>query len=772
MIEKVRHGLLAATCTLAVISPVLVAATHRVRNVVHQDFTSPDVTHGDSVPIEFSYLDYPGTTTSHAAEIIFSVSNLSAFVSNNRLSLLVATFSTSPRLEGATLRIGETQCVFSTPQGAVFPNNAELTFERGNGCLGLRVAPAGLVTLDISFRGPGRLGVWTLPPYADRPVPASVYAANPLAVEPEWSYAVQGRFTNDVGVSPFDRLDLLTYVWQISAHSTWLLFAIVGGALLITAGLLIAPPLRSCTSFAAGTAALSLTLGLAILYAVLVPPFQAPDEPSHLLGYGFVVEDPSISLAARDWADVMNFERIRFRSNEKFTPSDIGKPERAAWNAVFVQDFARSSITVPLWRLVAQWLRPFSVPEKLLALRLINALLFAASVAAATALVVRLFGAPAAALSVFLIAPTVFFFATYVSNYGPATSAYMLMGCGVLLLVNDVPYSGIVGAILGCALALALAATRSAAPMIWFTAVLTAGRMCLGTKGESDARTWLRNTLQFWLGLGAGGILFGSLLTQWQSFALRSQISRNFPAIANSLSPLRVTAAVALGTALIWIVEILFYAIRARLRKRPAATVRRYANYFALAICMWLSSTLVLSIFVRLPHLVSVAARPSRLEYVATAMASMSMPFRLRFPDPLLSETFWASFGWTETVPSEILIDLLSAVTGLMALVNAWRILRHQETRNLIWMLFFIGAYLTTVGVYAALAFDMAPDLHGRYLEGLYISLILVAWSAAFDSRPADHAQSIVARLPAATALVTASVAHAWSLSGILQRYF
>jgi hypothetical protein len=224
--------------------------------------------------------------------------------------------------------------------------------------------------------------------------------------------------------------------------------------------------------------------------------------------------------------------------------------------------------------------------------------------------------------------------------------------------------------------------------------------------------------------------------------------------------------------ALICVIESLFFAIRTLLRKRPAATVRRYANYFAVAILGWLSSTLLISIFIPLPHLVSVAAHPSRLEYVATAMASMSMPFRVRFPDPLLSETFWASFGWTETVPSEMLINLLSAVTGFMAIVYALRVLRREETRKLVWMLFFIVAYLTTVGVYAALAFDMAPDLHGRYLEGLYISLILVAWSSAFDSLADDPAQSIVARLPVSTALVTAGVAHAWSLSGILQRYF
>ena len=81
-----------------------------------------------------------------------------------------------------------------------------------------------------------------------------------------------------------------------------------------------------------------------------MPPFQAPDEPSHFLGYALVTDNPALPDETARWGWLTHFERLRGHPEERFRPLDIGHPYLVSWHLVSPVGFGRSSITVPLWR--------------------------------------------------------------------------------------------------------------------------------------------------------------------------------------------------------------------------------------------------------------------------------------------------------------------------------------------------------------------------------------------------------------------------------------
>jgi hypothetical protein len=70
---------------------------------------------------------------------------------------------------------------------------------------------------------------------------------------------------------------------------------------------------------------------------------------------------------------------------------------------------------------------------------------------------------------------------------------------------------------------------------------------------------------------------------------------------------------------------------------------------------------------------------------------------------------------------------------------------------------------------YAVITFVKSPDLHGRYLIGLFLIAILVVWSPAIGS---DESEARPAAWLAPLAWSMAGLAHASALTTILTRYF
>jgi len=122
-------------------------------------------------------------------------------------------------------------------------------------------------------------------------------------------------------------------------------------------------------------------LGLTWLYAVATPPFHAPDEPTHFLGIVNSLGRISDTAEVKDWASKGHFLDIQFKPNEKF---------RTYWYSTYSQgDFkyffdpidmeTRAPLTAWFWRGLKPILGECSIQWCLLAMRLINGLLVAAS---------------------------------------------------------------------------------------------------------------------------------------------------------------------------------------------------------------------------------------------------------------------------------------------------------------------------------------------------------------------------------------------------------
>ena len=124
-------GVLAA---LAILAPMVWALSTRVPNLVETPLT-PDSGDRIAVPIELSYMSYPGSAGAHVARMHLSLRNLEQLVHRRSIEILVATYQTTPHLESAELSVAGSECRFRTIARSEWPNTATLAFIRQRGCV-------------------------------------------------------------------------------------------------------------------------------------------------------------------------------------------------------------------------------------------------------------------------------------------------------------------------------------------------------------------------------------------------------------------------------------------------------------------------------------------------------------------------------------------------------------------------------------------------------------------------------------------------------------
>ena len=422
-----------------------------------------------------------------------------------------------------------------------------------------------------------------------------------------------------------------------------------------------------------GAGAGCLALALGVLHAVLIPPFQAPDEPDHFLAFADLTGRPELKEQAAAWARLGHLQRIRNHDEERFRPFDVTHPYAQAWDAeVFpIAITGRSRSTAALWTCVGGVTRGMQAPAVLLTLRLTNALVLAAALAAGVTLIAA--QAPGAAgLSVafaFLLIPTLPFFGTHVSDFAVLASSYVLFGCVAAALFLDGPQSHRLGLPIGLVAALAMTGGRSAGPMIVVVAAMLAVRATLGTRGARDRDTARRQAAVFWLGAACGLL---------PTLASGDEFTRGlFAGDASGVPPWFRSAAELVRTHA-WSLAVLLPAgigielaagalrVHARTWLRPAraSAVRVVPAAIGVAIVLVAAASLVIDL--PATDYFDPAARPPALRYVGTAVATLLTSVRLRHPDVLLSTFFWGGFGWLDAIlPGPLIIGLVAAAGGL-----------------------------------------------------------------------------------------------------------
>jgi hypothetical protein len=162
---------------------------------------------------------------------------------------------------------------------------------------------------------------------------------------------------------------------------------------------------------------------------------------------------------------------------------------------------------------------------------------------------------------------------------------------------------------------------------------------------------------------------------------------------------------------------------------------------------------------------------PPARDYVQRAVMACLTLLRFGRPDNLTSITFWGGFGWLETLVPNPLISLLAAASGVaLVLLLVW-VARTASGRTLVWLACAAGGLALTAATYALSILRATPaDIHGRYLLGLYIALLVIAWSALarMDKSGWIRRPDLVVAIGGMACLAV----HAYCLTFILARYF
>jgi hypothetical protein len=752
--------------------PVVAVLLQRVANI--RDAEIIDGANGRSVFVTLGHTtDDRGVST--ARKVIWQQAAQGPLVHADVRLLMVASPVT---LQSGELRVAGSDCVYRTAPRARLINGDYLSFKRAGSC---QTQTGGWQELELTivFRGEGRIGLAT-----HLVQPGNVAGDWMLLVPPDAGSTlpvpvVRGRYADDLGGHQPRRIELLAYVWSASS-SWWIWLAVFIALVLVSAGVaLIDAP--SVAIAPASLAVGGIALGVALLYVVVVPPLQAPDEPDHVLAFAGVAERPRLVDSLEALARRGHFDRIHFRVAEKFRPVDMSEPASVAWDSnVFGHDVKGRSVTAwRWWKLLAPVAGTRTAADAILIVRVANAVLFAFIMAAAAALLRGAtdssIDAPHNITLALLLIPTLPFFATHVSEFAVLVSSYILLAAVITAMVLDGERAHLLGLPIGLAAAGIFGGGRSALPFLPVIASVVVGRALMGSAQSDDGRR--QKPLIFWGGLAIGLAAFPLLSTRefreglWPGdayelppwFQSAAELFRRNPWVLCALAPFGLAGEHAMAWS----------------RRRIRGGGRRLRSMVVagcVAIALALSANLLISTLVQLPTVPPIEMTPvtSARQYTYDIMKVLTTSFRLAGHDRLLSSSFWGGFGWLETaLPGPVVsVPIVLTTVAIFALLR--RIAGAASTRPAVWLVLLGGGWLVSAAVYAIANFFLHRNLHGRYLIGLFVSAMFVAWSGvAWRRAPSESPKPYpFVVFPGRWIIFAAAAIHSFALASILLRYF
>jgi hypothetical protein len=692
---------------------------------------------------------------------------------------------TGPGIRRARLVTAGTTCRFESGSPAVQTeagNRAEraLVLRRSAECRSATPALSGALRLEVEVDGAGVPGLWA---YRPREINSE---RGPILVEhvdpdagPE-ALSVRGFFVDYPPTAP--RVTLLNAMWRLSGRPAWIWWAVAGALAVAALGCLLFPtlPVASDRAPRAGRVLLSavasalLALGLASLHAVLTPPLFGPDEPYHLLGFAQLNHDERLAEDTVVWMGQTHVLRIRYRPAERFRTVDVGTSFVADDDQLKPTEVEMRSATLArLWHGLGPLLHGQDAPHMLLALRLVNSLVFAAAVGLAAALSAACAGVPYPQwLSFpFFFVPSLPFFAMHVSETAVLCSAYIVLAASIAVLFLDGPRAHWAGVPLGLATALMLAGGRSPWPLAAIVVAALAARLVLGPRETAGSRP----RLVFWLGTAAGLGVYGFLLNDAYVQMVKNW-SQFVPRAVRPLAEVQVGApALVFLFVAVAVVDAGLERWRARVAAALAPRLRVATRRMAAMLSAGVVVSLVGSLFLRYPHLPLEPRHAMSVgERVTAVLATMATAFRLRDPNFLLATTFWVGFGWLDAIPGPILqaLLILLAAASTVGLLNA--LSRPPQLRRLFWLLALAGGGLLALVLYTVVTQGLPMALQGRYLIGWYLVFLTVAgcWVTGLEPGAGEPAEAGGLRRVRPLLLAIAGGIHVYCLTFILRRYF
>ena len=737
-------GLAAASAIFAV---VVFALAERVPDIVETPITISEpaalIPQFSSIPVELSADPAAGASVVRSDRLTLAVGDPSRLLQSNAIELLVTRYFTNPRVVKTELLVPAAGCAFQSPPGASeFPSNALLLLHRLGECRPVS-APLQL-ELVVTYEGVGHFAVWAYEPRAGVGHPGAITAGGAAYPAGTAAPPLRGYYADDRGLSALRRVDLLSYLWlgRVDAGTVWR--DVLAAWLLVAIGIAFLVDGRERLRAAIGTGLVAG--GLALAYQVIVPPFQAPDEPTHLWGYARLTGDTALEADIEPLIKRTHFTRLRFWRFERFRPFDTTRPSDVGWLDTAIQESHRSGTFPTLARIVRAAVPSGSGATTLRIWRRVAVVIFGLAFFVA-ALVFR--GGPG--VLPLLIVPALPYLTVALSNYSLLNAAFVVMAAAVVLLAVDEDASPRAGVALGLASAVALATARSAAAAFPLLLACAAARFILPPSAPASRRGWI-----FWAGLAASVPLFVVLA--------------NGPYL-NYLAELAHASTLATyGVLTLVFAALTALAMVDRRRQADSIDADRRAGGLLRAGC-WVAAAIICagiiaSMFVTLPavRFLGVGAPTAPGAYVLEVLKSAVFPFRVAQQDYMLSTTFWGSFGWMNLPLPDAVLGLLSSLTGLALTAQLVFCARRGSRRDCSWAIAILAGTFASLLVCAGLAVAAQADVHGRYTMGLYLPVLLYAFSG-----PA--ARTVPRGVTLAVPLVAAAV-QAYALFFLAARYF
>lgn len=671
----------------------------------------------------------------------------------DELRLVIGTYDTAPALAWGTVTLDGT-CVFRAARERL-GDNTPIAFHRETRCPALPHAPA-TVSLVLAFDAASprdaRAALWMIV------LPSGTAPLLRTEVEGR-AFGALGRGLSERSATRVTRAALLAFMWDLSPIWIWTFLA--GAGSLAIAGAIAIDRARLA---AAVMSSFALAAGVALCYAVTVPPLQAPDEPDHLLSFAKLTARPALAEATSVWAKRIHFHRLTFMPDERFTPADRERPYHRDWPPeVFAENVRdRSSTATQFWQALAP-IVPANPPHALLLFRCAQGLAFGAAFAAGAAMIGRGGGlaSPALLAAVLLMIPTLPFFGMQLSELTFTLAAFILTGYAAMMLLSGA--SGrVTGPVLGLAVALIAGGPRSGWPALAILAALAAGR---AWSAASEPKGSFADTAWFWTGVALPGVvLFGTRLLWIPSpFYEQWHLSTFDPraGISSATFLLVLCGGALLGAAAEWLLR------RAIPLINVAATVARVACVVG---AVTIVVTLAWSVGWSLPSLQNVETvnYRSAAAYVQAVLLPLATAARVRGFDFLTWTSLWGGFGWADAIlpaPAIAVVTVIAAAAAIGALVMA---ARDATGRRAVITVCGIAGLALSAAVAAVSSYGLHRNVHGRYLLGACIvGLCLLAAPALLA-----QGKRIPAAVRAAALLALACGLHAFALVFLLEKYF
>jgi hypothetical protein len=672
--------------------------------------------------------------------------------STDELRLTIGTYGTTPSLVSATLAVGPT-CVFRAAAQSL-RENSPLLLLRAPDCQ--PPAGAGPATLTLTLKAASsieaRAALWTAATDGNTPLLLSADAESRTS-------GVAGRRVRVRSALRTSRAQLLAFMWDLPAAAVWT-FALAAASLFVLgAGLMLRP--GSLAPFATSFA---VAAGLALTYAIVVPPLQAPDEPDHLVSFASLTQRPELAAATSTWARRIHFDRTTFSGDERFAPRDRERAFDRDWPPleVFAEDVSRrSSTTTRLWQLMSPVV-PRNPAHALLLFRVADAMIFGAGIGAGAALLsawTTRSGAGGVAL-VLLIVPTLAFFGMHMSEIAFTLAAFILTGHVALVLAAR-GSSRYAGAVLGIAVALIAAGPRNGWPALLVIGGLCAGRLAarLTRPGRTGTETWW-----FWGGLAVPSVvLFGSGLL-WVPVPFYEQWHLAGIDPRGGVSAIQFILVLAAGAIAGAVAE------RVAALVSPLPVVVTVAKLACGVGAVFIGGSLVWSIFAPLPTLLPMESAPVSTvgTYVWSVAATLLTAARFRDFDFLTWTTLWGGFGWVNPILPSLAIGLVTIAVSVAAAGTLLRYARQDDGDGAVVAVCAVAGIMASAAAIAISSFGLQRNVHGRYLLGacvVGVCLLVAPFLITGGRRIGDSARS-------AALFAFVCALHGYALSFLLRTYF